>query len=359
MKSNEVWIPFDPAPVDVVSTKLRTWNLSHPGNLYYTDLVNTNVVSLDKEDINEIKRRAEKIVYSITVERGGRFLRPPDGDTQPTTCVILDGKQALAKVVHALRTAQLRLDKADSAPPKKNGVGRPAKPKPTPVAKPSTQSPRPRSRRSSASDSLMYQAISKNKKIPQHTLNLITSVCNQLDAETAHRILDLPLEGQSLDNETDLERRMRLQLRHRFAAAAAIGMSPLEFASRLLKLWDGKLITTKRRPKPKPVKSPPEEGTSTIANSVPSTTLHTPTTISLSPQIPSCLDGQEGQIIPGTTGTFSQSSTPILEPAAAAPLALESNASLAEALHEKKHDNSDVPTDQTLPAHVPSNESSN
>lgn len=357
MKStNEVWIPFDPAPVDVVSTKLRTWNLSHPGNLYYTELVNNNVASLDKDDFNEIKRRAEEIVYAVTIERGGRFLRPPDGDTQPTTCVVLDGKQALAKVVHALRTAQSRMEgrtttKSHNAPPKKNGLGRPGKPKSTPVAKSSNRSPRPRSRRSSASDNLMYQATSKNKKIPQHTLNLLTSVCNQLDAETAHRILDRPLEGQSPDGESDLERRMRLQLRHRFAAAAAIGMSPWEFSSRLLKLWEGKLVTTKRRPKPKSAKSSLEDGTGAVVNSVPlqSTTFQSPTTTSLAPKMPWSIGDPVG----------NQSATPVLVSTEAFPLVQESEASPEQVLHEDNHGISDGTTEQTLSAPVPSIESSN
>ncbi len=256
MKNNDVWIDFIPTPFDVVSTKLRTWNLNHPGNLYYTDLVNKNAASLDKEDLVEIKRLAEQIVRCVVSERGGRFLKPRDGESQPTKCLVMDPKHAVTKVVHALRTAHSRLELrttlGDSAPPKKQSTVRPPKTKSAADAKSNLQSPRQRSRRSTLSDSLVYQATAKTKKIPQHILNLITAVCNQCEAETAHRILDMPLHGQSLEGEPDKERRMRLQLRHRFASATAMGMSPLEFAARLLRLWEGKLIATKRRPKPKP-----------------------------------------------------------------------------------------------------------
>ena len=150
------------------------------------------------------------------VERGGRFLKPPDGDLHPTQCVVMDSKQAITKVVHALRTAHSRLGVQTTGgdviiPTTTNKKSsRPPKPKSSPVEKSSTPTPRPRSRRStmssSSSDSLVYQATAQTKKIPQHLLNLITAVCNQFEAQTAHRVLDMPLKGQSLVDESDKDR---------------------------------------------------------------------------------------------------------------------------------------------------------
>mmetsp|Transcript_14005 Transcript_14005/g.35226 ORF Transcript_14005/g.35226 Transcript_14005/m.35226 type:complete len:763 (+) Transcript_14005:311-2599(+) len=56
-----------------------------------------------------------------------------------------------------------------------------------------------------------------------------------------HMVLDRPSNGFTEDSEPIKERIMRLQLRQRFAAATSVGMSPIEFARKLLKLWGGTL----------------------------------------------------------------------------------------------------------------------
>eukprot|EP00531_Pseudo-nitzschia_arenysensis_P009906 CAMPEP_0116125374 /NCGR_PEP_ID=MMETSP0329-20121206/5778_1 /TAXON_ID=697910 /ORGANISM="Pseudo-nitzschia arenysensis, Strain B593" /LENGTH=740 /DNA_ID=CAMNT_0003619413 /DNA_START=191 /DNA_END=2413 /DNA_ORIENTATION=- len=56
-----------------------------------------------------------------------------------------------------------------------------------------------------------------------------------------HMVLDRPRNGFTEDSEPSKERIMRLQLRQRFASAASVGMSPIEFARKLMKLWGGTL----------------------------------------------------------------------------------------------------------------------
>jgi hypothetical protein len=255
-KDNEVWIAFDPSPVDVVSTKVRTWNNTHPGNMYYTDLVRKLVPSITSSAFNDVRMIAEKIVHNILDERGGRFLKPRDGDMDPTICIHMDRKQALGKVIHALRTAHSRIEKRNNSPgdgsasiPKKKkvSIGASSSSSKSQQQHSSGGAPRPGSRRSSfAGDSLAYKAKAGTQKIAKPILRCISAVCNQRAVETAHRVLDMPLGGQTLESEPNIERLMRLQLRHRFASAAAMGMSPLEFATKLLKLWDGKLVIVKR-----------------------------------------------------------------------------------------------------------------
>lgn len=261
-------IDFDPRENDVVSTKLRTWNLKHPGNLFYTDLVNSSVSEVQGEDIADFKRVAEKIVHIIHVERNGRFLKLKDGDINPTKCTILNHKPCVSKVIHALRTAQIRREitetTASSTKKKKSSDAKGSnaesnRKRPLNETKGSSgennrkvQQGKSRSRRSSgaAPELIAYKAQEGSQPVSKYILDAISAVCNQTDPEYAHRILDTPINGYTIENEPEKERLMRLQIRHRFAAAAAIGMSPLEFAEKLLKLWGGKLIVTKLDPPP-------------------------------------------------------------------------------------------------------------
>jgi len=56
-----------------------------------------------------------------------------------------------------------------------------------------------------------------------------------------HRFLDRPSSGYTQESEPLKERLTRLQLRQRFASATSIGMSPIEFSIKLLKIWGGTL----------------------------------------------------------------------------------------------------------------------
>jgi hypothetical protein len=250
MESTE--IEFVPTAVDVVSTKLRTWNLKHPGNMFYTNLVQQKMFSDIKtyeEDPLEYKRVAERIVDLLTVERGGRFLKLKEGAVKPTTCTVMGRKLCVNKVVHALRTAQSKQEvrntqgnnnnnnangtananaNANGGPPivKKKKVSLPKVPKSNkerPGDK--SQSPRPRTvpRRSAAIDCIVYRAKEgSNQHIHKHALELISLVCNQNDPSTAHYVLDKPsgagtatatgTAGYTLENEPEKERLLRLQV---------------------------------------------------------------------------------------------------------------------------------------------------
>ena len=295
----EATIPFEVTEVDVVSSKNRTWNAKHPGNIFYMDLVQSLMASLPSNtgdiigEMREMREMAERIVHTVTVERGGRFLKPPDGDGNPTMCIAMDKKQAVAKVLHALRTAQSKQAKLATGP---SPVGPTKKTKPTTVKgekksmmngekKPTvkgekkpitvkgdkqTTTPlsRPKAtRRREATFQYQIEA-SPSTPIPQHTCQLIEAVCNQLVPATAHRILDAPLvtEQALSHSETAEERAHRLHFRLRFAGAAAVDMAPLEFAGKLLKLWNAKLVLVKKEPPNLERDSPLERASSTGRN---------------------------------------------------------------------------------------------
>ena len=117
---------------------------------------------------------------------------------------------------------------------------------------------------------LVYKAVpDSTQNIYKYALDLVALVCNNAYSvvppkkstaktpspknddpspfanikgpQEAHTILDRPINGYTSESEPERERFMRLQLRQRFASASAIGMSPIEFAGKLLKRWGGKL----------------------------------------------------------------------------------------------------------------------
>lgn len=96
-------IPFDPAPHDVVCTKLRTWNLTHPGNLAYQELILNYALQLAPLDGNNSERNrqiaifAEAVVDAIEHDLKAHFLKIVDGPDRPTECIIMDRKAAKDK----------------------------------------------------------------------------------------------------------------------------------------------------------------------------------------------------------------------------------------------------------------------
>jgi len=112
-------IPLEPTAVDVVSTKKRSINTKHPGNMFYTQFVQ-NVVSTIPTATDDLRRSAGTIVGVTVDENGGRFLKPPEGEMDPTCCIAMDRKQATAKVLHALKTANSKQGKMISS---HDGVG--------------------------------------------------------------------------------------------------------------------------------------------------------------------------------------------------------------------------------------------
>jgi hypothetical protein len=106
-----------------------------------------------------------------------------------------------------------------------------------------------------------YQAVihgdnKANHQTPcnSYALTLISKVCSQPgNPSKAHHVLDKPdaKTYQSVDEEPDKDRFLRLQLRQRFASAVAVGITPIEFARKLLKLWGGELRQVKVEAPPK------------------------------------------------------------------------------------------------------------
>ena len=206
----QVEIDFTPTCVDVVSTKNRTWNLKHSGNMFYTRLVHSRVIELkDFEDLAAFRRVAEEIVDTIVVERGGRFLKLKDGERNSTRCRVMKLSEATNKVIHALRSAHLKLNLQNipgvvSQPMKKLNVAKTIN---------KSQAPRglARSKRSSA-ERVFYQAEEGKQPIHKYALYLISLVCNQADPAIAYQILNKPSQEYNVDTEPEKERLMRLQV---------------------------------------------------------------------------------------------------------------------------------------------------
>ena len=103
----EIEIPFDPAPADVGSTKLRNWTLQHQGNLEYADLLNEFAAKLpspsNSEHTSILKEFSDRIVEIVTEERQGRFLKLAEGETKPKVCILMPKRGALHKVMNGLK----------------------------------------------------------------------------------------------------------------------------------------------------------------------------------------------------------------------------------------------------------------
>lgn len=113
--------PFEPQEQDVVSTKLRSWNLGHPGNLIYAELLVDYALKLplpsDPNYSAILSETTKELVEDITMERGGRFLKIAEGENHPDDCVVMDFKACHHKVLHGLKNKQ-RVILTKGVPPK-------------------------------------------------------------------------------------------------------------------------------------------------------------------------------------------------------------------------------------------------
>jgi hypothetical protein len=283
------WIPFHPTEMDVVATKIRTWNSRHPGNQFYTDVVQEIIQNTSStwENASDFRYAAEQVHRIICMERGGRFLKLPDGVSDAVVCTVMSEQDVINKVIHALKTAKKRKELRDAGiipPPfvKAAQCGlqpfkvNPQKPRPAKTSHITdvgiaddelfTSTPLPKRKHSSSgntnrskdndSPNITSTTIQRPQKrlevayeavgplgIDAYALKLISRVCSQPgDPRKAHYCLDRPdVKDYTVHNEPDKERFMRLQLRQRFASAIAVGLTPIEFARKLLKLWGGEL----------------------------------------------------------------------------------------------------------------------
>ena len=101
---------FDPQEHDVVSTKLRSWNLRHPGNLAYADLLAEYASKLpsttDPNYSSTISEITKALIKLITEEKGGRFLKIQGRENHPNDCIVMNYKEARHKALQGLKNKQ-------------------------------------------------------------------------------------------------------------------------------------------------------------------------------------------------------------------------------------------------------------
>ena len=295
-------VPFNPTEVDVIATKVRTWNKTHPGNVFYRHCIKDAVKAYNLSTATEVRNCAEKLYNLLVTERRGRFLKLPEGLTTHHTCKVLTQRRTMDKIIHALKTARSRVEveklRVNNVKTPKNGSNKvndniqsheqaflreltnPQTPnsKKRKLVTPSTAgswskqksgNSKPVKATSSTKRKPIYSKIPNDKPtyraeqanpdwpIHDYALHCISKVCSQADPATAHRALDQPLDLSM--EESKQQRLMRLQLRQRFVASQSIGLTPIEFARRLLSLWGGKLLQVPVAPKPKRVKVPAQQ----------------------------------------------------------------------------------------------------
>lgn len=239
-------IEFHPTDRDVVCTKLRSWNERHPGNVLCTKLIGECAQKIKPDEVSQIRDMAKKIAHTLTKELGGRFLKIPD-EKHPPFCMIMNEKACVDRVNRALRTSYQKLENTKAI---ENGEAPKWKLK---------------RKRPQAPILNLYEAVKGDKPIDPHAMELIALVCNHRD----YRVLDHPFDGKG-KTEPEKERLMRLQIRQRYVAAKAAGMSTLEFSEKLMNFWGGKIVEREKEtiatqnpssPKKKVLETPQAEST--------------------------------------------------------------------------------------------------
>ena len=216
----------------MVSTKLRSWNLGHPGNLLYAELLVDYALKLplpsDPMYSSILNQTTKQLVEVITVEKGGRFLKIAEGENHPDDCVIMDYRASHHKVLHGLKNKQ-RVILTKGIPPKPvKKMNPPAKHEPF-KASPRPQSSellrttkRVRKQRKFDDDEedgpkkrrrkriTLYEATQgADGKINPYALELITFVCNNQNEP----LLAKPgPQYSTAEEEPDKERLIRLQV---------------------------------------------------------------------------------------------------------------------------------------------------
>jgi hypothetical protein len=258
-------IDFEPLEHDVVSTRLRGWNLKHPGNVFYAKLLKQYAEKANMEEAETnpgaqqlnalLHQYAERIVEIVITDCKGRFLKIPDLQTEPDKCFIMNQKQAVHKVMNGLKNKQQALKKAEGQPEGRQKAAKP--PGKEKIKKRSSSGnaigSKKRKLEKSNKPKVIYQAKPGEKmQINPYALELITHVCNHQSSRSNNSILETPISQYTATGcEPDKERMIRLQLRHRFFSAKAVQMPVIEFARRLLEVWGGRLDEKIQPPAPK------------------------------------------------------------------------------------------------------------
>jgi len=240
-----------PTEKDVICCRRK---IKHPGNLFYVDLMKKFKERLAPmvaacEHSNELQLRklylaaANRAVQLVCQDRGGRFLKAEDGDL--TRCHLMSHQDAIYKAVVAFRRP-LRV-----------------------VKKQATQQ----------LYRIQFTAATPDRIVDPYMFQMIAAVCNHPEAndtnkvETVVQVLDTvvtsPTDAVAARHET-----MRLQLRHRYLAAARGKLSPIVLSQRLVQFWGGRLyLSTKKAKaaKQKAVAQVPKDHSSAAAAAVPTT----------------------------------------------------------------------------------------
>ena len=80
--------------------------------------------------------------------------------------------------------------------------------------------------------------------LDQYTKGIINLMCSQTNPNDAASVLDKPLINhfKAMNDESDQQRIVRLQLRQRYIAAMTIGISPVNFSKKLMETWGGSIL---------------------------------------------------------------------------------------------------------------------
>jgi hypothetical protein len=267
---NRVVDPVVPTCNDVISSRFRL--TQNNGNAYYDLLVQKYKEQLTpilaklsaRNDTESFTKRiltqgAERVVDIVCRDRGGRFIKLAESSVKTGSehYTILSRKNAVKKVYSYFRRS-LRI--TQSSGKESTLKAAPEKPK---VDKTKIRS--------------LFQyriQVSVSSEVDPYMLDLITAVCNHAHSvrtravkdqiATVARLLETPPVlgiGSTNDSttaspctpEADRQTRMRLQLRHRYLAAARVGVSPVDLSQRLVKHWRAGELVLAPPPKLPPV----------------------------------------------------------------------------------------------------------
>jgi hypothetical protein len=288
--------PVVPTRNDVISSRFRL--KENNGNAYYDLLVQKYKDQLSpilaklgaRNDTESFTKRiltqgAERVVDIVCRDRGGRFLKLSEGNTKTGAAqgsyTILSRKNAVKKVYSYFRRC-LRVQSSEKMSITSTLKAAPDKEK---IAKNKV--------RSLSQYRIELVESLESADVDPYMLDLITAVCNH-----AHSVRKRPVKEQiaavaglletppvlgtgstsgsstasPCTPEAEHQGRMRFQLRHRYLAAARVGVSPVDLSQRLVKHWrigelvlapPPKLPPAAQAPMPVPPLLPQQEMTNT------------------------------------------------------------------------------------------------
>jgi hypothetical protein len=257
---------------DVISSRYRL--TQNNGNAYYDILVQKYKEQLTpilaklsaRNDTESFTRRiltqaAERVVDIVCRDRGGRFIKLAESSvkTGDENYTILSRKNAVKKVYSYFRRS-LRITQSSDKTGALKAAPEKAKTDKTKV-------------RSLFQYRIQLNSSTESAEVDPYMIDLITAVCNHAHSvrtrdvkdqiATVARLLETPPVlgiGSTSDSttaspctsEAERQGRMRLQLRHRYLAAARVGVSPVDLSKRLLKHWRAGELALAAPPKPPP-----------------------------------------------------------------------------------------------------------